>query len=102
MLLRDHPLMSYKHVPNWPPRWIWIDGPEDKHPKGEVGILRAVLLSKDRVNRCFLLIFHQESSYIGCLLFDNHAFCSQIVKLLKGYCNRSIAEIGSLDLSYTL
>jgi hypothetical protein len=38
MLLRDHPLMFYKGVSNWPPAGVWIDGPEDKHPKGEVGI----------------------------------------------------------------
>jgi hypothetical protein len=77
VLLRNHPQMSYKGVPSWPPRWIWLEGPEDKHPKGEVGILRTVLLSKDRVNRCFLLIFHEESSYMGCLLFDDFRLCRQ-------------------------
>jgi hypothetical protein len=45
---------------------------------------------------------HEESSYLGCLLFDDTGFCDQIAKLLQGYCNRSIAEIGSLDLSYIL
>jgi hypothetical protein len=53
-------------------------------------------------NRCFLLIFYEGSSYMGCLLFDDPAFCKQIVNLLHDYCNRPIAEIGSLDLSYTL
>ena len=48
VLVRNHPQLSYKGVPSWPPKWIWLDGPEDKHPKGEVGVLRAVLLSKDR------------------------------------------------------
>jgi hypothetical protein len=101
-LLRNHPQMSYKGVPSWPPRWIWLDGPEDKHQKGEVGILRTVLFSKDRVNRCFLLIFHEESSYMGCLLFDDEIFCCQINELLKAHCNRHIAEIGCIDLSHTL
>jgi hypothetical protein len=32
VLLRNHPQMSYKGVPSWPPRWIWLEGPEDKHP----------------------------------------------------------------------
>ena len=100
--LRNHPQMSYKGVPSWPPRWIWLDGPEDKHPKGEVGILRTVLLSKDRVNRCFLLMFHEDSSYIGCLLFDDEIFCGQITKLLEAHCDRHIADIGCLDLSHTL
>ena len=57
MLLRDHPSMSYRGMPNWPPTWTWLDGPEDKHPKGEVGNLRSVLLPKtDRANKCFLTI----------------------------------------------
>ena len=31
---------------------------------------------------------------MGCLLFDDHNFCRQVVTLLEGHCNRSIAEIG--------
>jgi hypothetical protein len=81
----------------------WIDGPEEKHPKGEIGVLRSVLLSKlEPANRCFLLIFYEDSSYLGCLLFDDETFCGQITKLLQGCCNHSIAEIGSLNISPTL
>jgi hypothetical protein len=47
VLLRNHPQMSYKGVSSWPPRWIWLDGPEDKHPKGEVGILGFVRKLRD-------------------------------------------------------
>jgi hypothetical protein len=102
MLLRDHPLMSYRGVPNWPPTWTWTDGREDNHPKGEIGILSAVLLSKlQPANRCFLLIFYEESSYVGCLMFDDYAFCNHITELLRFCCNRPIAEIGSIDLSHT-
>jgi hypothetical protein len=54
------------------------------------------------VNRCFLLIFYEDSSYLGHLLFDDEIFCGQIVKVLQTHCNRPIAEIGSLDVSYTL
>jgi hypothetical protein len=39
---------------------------------------------------------------MGCLLFDETAFCRQITEILQSCCNRSIAEIGSLDLSHTL
>jgi hypothetical protein len=46
VLLRDHPLMSRKGVPNWPPVWTWMRGKKDKYPKGEVGILKAVLPPK--------------------------------------------------------
>jgi hypothetical protein len=103
LLLRDHPLMSYRGLSNWPPTWTWIDGPENSRPRGEIGVLRSVVLSHVQPpTRCFLYIEHEKSSYIGCLLFDDQNFCRQMVKLLEGYCNRSIAEIGSLDVSQTL
>jgi hypothetical protein len=103
MLLRDHPLMSRYGVPNWPPVWTWVDGPENKFPKGEVGILKWVgLTGIQPTDRCYLYIEHQESTYLGCLLFDDQAFCRHVAKFLEGYCDHPISEIGSLDLSYTL
>ena len=103
MLLRDHPLVSYKDIRNWPPPWIWVSGGETKRPIGELGVLRRVELSKiEPPDRCFLHVDHEGSSYIACLMFDDAAFCIQIAKLLTDYCNLPIAEIGSIDLSYTL
>jgi hypothetical protein len=103
MLLRDHPLMSRRGVRNWPPVWTWIDGREDKRPRGEIGTLKTVSLTKlNPANCCYLYIDHEGSSYMGCLLFDDHAFCAQIVKLVEGCYNRPISEIGSLEVSHTL
>ena len=103
MLLRDHPLMSYRGIPNWPPTWMPIDGPENKRPRGEIGILKKVVLSNIQfANRCFLYIDHEGASYIGCLLFDNKAFCRQIAELVQDCLNRPILEIGSLDVTHTL
>jgi hypothetical protein len=102
MLLRDHPLMSRRGVSNWPPVWTWIGGPENKRPRGEIGILKAVSLSQIQpANRCYLYVDHEGSSYIGCLLIDDHVFCTQMAKLLQDCHNRPIAEIGSLDLFQT-
>jgi len=42
------------------------------------------------------------ASYLGCLLIDDNAFCRQKVELLLANCNKTIADIGSLDLSSTL
>jgi hypothetical protein len=85
MFLRDHPLISYRGFPSWPPAWTWIDGEEDKHPTGEIGILRTTLLSKIQpANRCFLLISYEGASYMGCLLFDDYVFCDQVT---KRHCN---------------
>jgi hypothetical protein len=103
MLLRDHPLMSRYGVPNRPPVWTWVDGLENKFPKGEVGILKWVGLSGlQPPDRCYLYIEHEGSTYLGCLLFDDHAFCRYVAKLLESYGNRPIAEIGSIDLAHTL
>jgi hypothetical protein len=33
------PLMRFSDIPNWPPAWVWIDGVENKHSRGEIGIL---------------------------------------------------------------
>jgi hypothetical protein len=76
---------------------------ENKHPRGEIGTLTAVDVSNvPPANRCFLSIDYAGSSYMGCLLFDDHAFCDQIVTLLRGHLNRPVAEIGSLDITYLL
>jgi hypothetical protein len=103
MVLRDHPLMSRYGVPNWPPVWTWVDGQENKFPKGEIGILIWASLSGIQPpDRCYLLMDHEGSSYMGCLLFDDYEFCRYIAKLLDRYCHRPIAEIGSIDLAHTL
>ena len=108
MLLRDHPLMSRFGVPTWPPVWTWVDGPdingpENKFLQGEVGILKWVgLTGIQPPDRCYLYIDHEESSYMGCLLFDDPAFCRYVVKLLDNYSNHPVAEIGSLDVSHML
>jgi hypothetical protein len=53
-------------------------------------------------DRCYLYIEHDGSTYLGCLLFDDHAFCRYVAKLLEDYCNHPISEIGSIDLAHTL
>ena len=100
MLLRNHPLMRYHGANNWPTAWTLIWG-EDKHPIGELGTLRAVFPKREQAKRCFLLSRYEESFYLGCLLFDDEVFCRKIARLLQGYRNRSITEIGSLDLPHT-
>jgi hypothetical protein len=76
---------------------------EKKRPQGEIGILKRVEPSViPPANRCFLYIDHDGSSYIGCLLFDDRVFCSQIVRILQANLNKTVAQIGSIDLTHTL
>ena len=103
MLLRNHPLFRYHGVLSWPPVWTWTDGVEHHRPKGEIGILRKVEpLDILPVDRCFLYIEHEGSSYIGCLMVDDQAFYNHVVTLLKNHCNQPISEIGNLAISHTL
>lgn len=105
MQLRDHPLMSYKGNRNWPPVWTRIRGREDKHPKGEVGILEEVRWSPMQLrpfDRFFLVIDFERAVYMGCLLFDDAAFCLGMQRLLRDYCGCSMESIGGLDISHTL
>ena len=104
MTLRKHPLLNYRGLPSWPPVWIFTGGRKNgRPPREEIGILREVIISNVQpADRCFLRIEHGGSTYVGCLLIEDPAFCAQIVTLLQGHLNRPIAEIGRLDLSYTL
>ena len=67
-------------VPNWPPVWTSVDG-VNKFPKGEVGILSWVASTGIQPADSYLYINYEESSYLGCLLFDDHGFCRYVAKL---------------------
>jgi len=88
--------MSYHGVPNWPAVWVRI-GPANKRPKGEVGTLVEVKIRAELLHTCFLVIRHEESEYMGCLLFDDQAFLNQIFYLLKGCRGSTIETIGDPD-----
>jgi hypothetical protein len=102
MQLRDHPLMSYRHSKNWPPVWTRARGDVVKTVAGEVGVLSFVHSNERLASRCYLVMDHEGETYVGTLLFDDHAFCEQVTNLLRLYVNRSIKDIGDLDLSHTL
>jgi len=106
MQLRDHPLMSYRGMRNWPPTWVQSGGLRDTATPtlhGEIGTLTQILLSRiEPYTRCYLLIEFKGESYMGTLIFEDAAFCRQIHNLLQQHCGDSIRRIGNLDLSHTL
>jgi hypothetical protein len=77
-----------------PPIWTWVEGREDKSPKGEIGILKAVLLSGTPSNRCLLLMFYEGSFYKGTLLFYDNTFLKHIGELST---SNTAAEVESDD-----
>src|SRR5262245_48913882 len=102
MLLREHPLFSYHGMHSWPPNWTWIAGLDNKHTKGEIGILRRVQKSNVQAAECFLYIDFDDSTYVGCLLCADHALSTQIVRILEAHLNKPMRQIGSLDISRLL
>ncbi len=103
MQLRDHPLMVRKSgFKTWPPLWTTTRHDRDDKPTGEIGTLQQVLTSEWLDNKIFLFIQFQSLRYMGFMVFDDRAFCSQICTLLKANVGLSIKEIGDLDLSFTL
>jgi hypothetical protein len=101
-MLRNHPAMSYRGLNNWPPIWTWRGGAgEDRRPKGEVGILRDVFLSQvEPRSRIYLIMEHEATEYMGCLLFNDPTLCRQLCELLNRHCGYPISEIGNLDLTH--
>jgi hypothetical protein len=100
MKLRDHPLMSYRGVPNWPPVWTQMRIGGVKIVKGEVGVLIYVHAGA-AFNTCHLVIEYENQNYNGSLVIDDGPFCHEIVELLNQYRGRLIKEIGDLQVNFT-
>jgi hypothetical protein len=97
--LRDHPLLKYGRVKNWPP--VWTRGTKGivKTVKGHVGVLKEVYYDAGPSNKCFLVIDYQRQSYMGCITCPTRSFCTQLTHFLRDHIGRSIADIGNLDVS---
>jgi len=101
--LRDHPQMNFAGYPNWPPIWVSGAGSENyKKNLGEVGILIGIILNEAAPDRLFLRMEIKKERYMGCLAFNDHAFCRPLYIFLQDHIGKSIKEIGDLDLSHTL
>jgi hypothetical protein len=102
MTLRDHPLMSYRGIRNWPPVWTCVRNGSYKTATGEIGVLKYVHSNALLSSRLYLVIEHEKDKYVGTLLFDKPPFCQQLSALLRFHLGRTIKEVGDLDLSHTL
>ncbi|HEY1266145.1 MAG TPA: hypothetical protein VGH16_02735 [Candidatus Binatia bacterium] len=95
--------MSYRSVANWPPAWVARARKNEQEVRGEIGVLKDVIPSiVPPTTRIFLIVEHEDSEYMGCLLFDDPAFCGDIFRILQTHRGWTIRDIGSLDLSCTL
>jgi len=95
--------MMYNGTRSWPPVWVWRNGNVTTNPKGEVGILLDVALSRvPAKSSCFLIMEHLGAEYIGALLMNDRNFCRLVFDALLQNRFRPLREIGAIDLSYTL
>jgi hypothetical protein len=99
MKLRDHPLMSYRGVSNWPPAWVGRNTNQLEQPRGEIGILKNVILSKlEPINKFYLMIEHEGEEYLGALLFDDRFACHRAYRLLLNHRGKPVQKIGATDV----
>lgn len=103
MLLRDHPLINYRGVRTWPPRWHARGDGLAPPVVGEAGVLTEVAMSHPSAHnvsppQLFLFMENHGHRYLAAVLVSDETFCRQLCMLLKNHYGRTLAEIGSLDL----
>jgi len=65
MLLRDHPLMTYRGLHNWPPVWSCTDG-RNQHPKAKSERSRRFFgLIRDHLIVAFYLFHMKDQSILA-------------------------------------
>ena len=100
MKLRRHPEMSFRGVTNWPPVWLHASADGQMRLNGEIGVLKYVHASDGISNKFYLVMEHEGTQYVGCLIFNDLTFCYELAKLLRQYQGRPIKEIGDLDVGH--
>ena len=102
MKLRDHPLMSYHGVHNWPPVWVSLYDNDDALRRTEFGVLTEVRESQFGGDRIVLLMEYNQNTYGAALTFADLAFYKQILELMKSCIGSTIKDIAEIDLTHTL
>ena len=95
--LRDHPLMRFRGISNWPPLWVQENGA--RKFSGEIGVLKYVFSRHGPSSKCYLIIEYEHENLVGTLLFDNETFCERICSLLRSHVGHTLTKIGDLDVS---
>ena len=102
MQLKNHPLMRYGSIRNWPPVWISLHEAGEGLPLGEVGVLTEVRKSQFHADRLVLVMEYEEDLYGAAVTFSDAASCNRIFEFLKNSVGLSIEDIGNIDLTRTL
>ena len=99
MELRNHPVMCCDGVMQWPPKWLQVYGPTAIYAFGEMGILEEVFITRQPINKVYLLMNTKEcNSYIGILMFENARVGQAVYNLLLTCVHKPVTALGALDL----
>jgi hypothetical protein len=99
--LRNHPHLRFGEASSWPPVWTNTTG-RGETLRGEIGVLSKAYTSSNTAETCYLAIQHESESYVGALFLDDPALCQKLCSLLQQNVGRTISEIGSLEIAYSL
>lgn len=96
MQLRIHPCMSHGGTSNWPPVWSRVSG-GGEIPVGEVGTLEISYPSEVTDTKCFLIIQHDGSRFLGTLVFDDSPCRRKICEFLSRHCGQQLRTVAELN-----
>ena len=65
---------------------------------GEIGRLKETRHYPTRCARVFLIIEHEGTEYIGCLMFDDVIFCEKVANRLPAFQGLPLEIIGSSEI----
>ena len=88
--------MSHDGTSNWPPVWSRVSG-KAEIPVGEVGTLEVAYSSVVTDTKCFLIIQHERSRFLGTLVFDDSRCRIKICDFLSRHCGQQLRAIAELD-----
>lgn len=100
--LRSHPGLFLGGNPSWPPVWANANRHLPSTAWGELGVLLKAYTTDKLSKTCYLVMVHESETYVGALILENAALCQRLCSVFQRNIGRTISEIGSLDLAYTL
>lgn len=99
MLLRNHPRMSFHHVPNWPPYWIRVDELARSPFQGDaIGVLTQARMNNLNDPKIVLRMNDGAIDWLSILVFDDQQFCLRVHEILMHHVGKLVSEIGNLEL----
>jgi len=89
---------KYQKAQNGPTRTEPCGAPRG----GGIGVLMKAYATDKVSKTCYLVMGHESETYIGALILENVVFCQHLCSVFQENVGRTLSEIGSLDLAYTL